>query len=135
MRDVRDTNLCRIHVTIEPRTGRALVFAAIDNLWKGAAGQAVQNLNLMLGLDELEGADLREQPPAPSAFFRSRWVESPGRDRRARPRRAAGRLSRRRGRVRDQALRRAGTSGCCCATDDEATSAARFTRNAVVARP
>jgi N-acetyl-gamma-glutamyl-phosphate reductase len=31
------------------------VFAAIDNLWKGASGQAVQNLNLMLGLDELEG--------------------------------------------------------------------------------
>jgi N-acetyl-gamma-glutamyl-phosphate reductase len=55
VREVRDTNLCRIHVTIEPRTGRVLVFAAIDNLWKGASGQAVQNLNLMLGLDELEG--------------------------------------------------------------------------------
>ena len=35
--------------------GRAVVFAAIDNLWKGAAGQAIQNLNLMLGLDEGEG--------------------------------------------------------------------------------
>jgi N-acetyl-gamma-glutamyl-phosphate reductase len=55
VRDVRDTNTCRIHATIEPRTGRALVFSAIDNLWKGAAGQAVQNLNLMLGLDEDEG--------------------------------------------------------------------------------
>jgi N-acetyl-gamma-glutamyl-phosphate reductase len=55
VRDVRDTNRCRIHAAIEPRTGRALVFAAIDNLWKGAAGQAVQNLNLMLGLDEAEG--------------------------------------------------------------------------------
>ena len=32
-----------------------MVFAAIDNLWKGAAGQAIQNLNLMLGLDETEG--------------------------------------------------------------------------------
>ena len=32
-----------------------MVFAAIDNLWKGAASQAVQNLNLMLGLDEGEG--------------------------------------------------------------------------------
>jgi N-acetyl-gamma-glutamyl-phosphate reductase len=31
------------------------VFAAIDNLWKGAAGQAVQNLNVMLGYDEAEG--------------------------------------------------------------------------------
>jgi N-acetyl-gamma-glutamyl-phosphate reductase len=55
VRDVRDTNVCRIHTSIERRTGRALVFAAIDNLWKGAASQAVQNLNLMLGLDEAEG--------------------------------------------------------------------------------
>ena len=35
--------------------GRVLVFAAIDNLWKGAAGQAVQNLNAMLGIDERTG--------------------------------------------------------------------------------
>ena len=55
VRDVRDTNRCRVHATVEPATGRLLVFAAIDNLWKGAAGQAVQNLNLMLGLDETEG--------------------------------------------------------------------------------
>jgi N-acetyl-gamma-glutamyl-phosphate reductase len=55
VRDVRDTNLCRIHATVEPATGRVLVFSAIDNLWKGAAGQAVQDLNLMLGLDESEG--------------------------------------------------------------------------------
>ncbi|TMM10326.1 MAG: N-acetyl-gamma-glutamyl-phosphate reductase [Actinobacteria bacterium] len=55
VRDVRDTNICRIHATVEPATGRVLVFAAIDNLWKGAAGQAVQDLNLMLGLDETEG--------------------------------------------------------------------------------
>jgi N-acetyl-gamma-glutamyl-phosphate reductase len=54
VRDVRDTNICRIHVTTAP-DGRVLAFAAIDNLWKGAAGQAVQNLNLMLGLDEAEG--------------------------------------------------------------------------------
>lgn len=55
VRDVRETNLCRIHATVEPATGRVLVFAAIDNLWKGAAGQAVQCLNLMLGLPETEG--------------------------------------------------------------------------------
>jgi N-acetyl-gamma-glutamyl-phosphate reductase len=55
VREVRDTNVCRIHVNLDRRTGRALVFAAIDNLWKGAAGQAVQNLNLMLGMDEQEG--------------------------------------------------------------------------------
>jgi N-acetyl-gamma-glutamyl-phosphate reductase len=55
VRDVRESNRCRIHATVEPATGRVLAFAAIDNLWKGAAGQAVQDLNLMLGLDETEG--------------------------------------------------------------------------------
>jgi N-acetyl-gamma-glutamyl-phosphate reductase len=55
VRDVRETNRCRIHATVEPATGRVLAFAAIDNLWKGAAGQALQNLNLMLGLPETEG--------------------------------------------------------------------------------
>jgi N-acetyl-gamma-glutamyl-phosphate reductase len=55
VRDVRDTNICRIHATVEPATGRLLVFSAIDNLWKGASGQAVQDLNLMLGYDETEG--------------------------------------------------------------------------------
>ncbi len=51
LRDVRDTNECHVFVTVEER-GRVLIFAAIDNLWKGASSQAVQNLNLMLGLDE-----------------------------------------------------------------------------------
>lgn len=53
--DVRETNLCRIHPRLEWGGERAIVFAAIDNLWKGAAGQAVQNLNLMLGLSEADG--------------------------------------------------------------------------------
>jgi N-acetyl-gamma-glutamyl-phosphate reductase len=53
--DVRDTNFCRISVHHDPRTNRVMVFSAIDNLWKGAASQAVQNLNLMFGLDEREG--------------------------------------------------------------------------------
>jgi N-acetyl-gamma-glutamyl-phosphate reductase len=53
--DVRETNYCRMSVHHDPRTGRVLVFAAIDNLWKGAASQAVQNLNLMFGRDEAEG--------------------------------------------------------------------------------
>jgi N-acetyl-gamma-glutamyl-phosphate reductase len=57
VRDVRETNVCRISVHHDVRTGRAVVFAAIDNLWKGAASQAVQNLNLMFGLDEGEGID------------------------------------------------------------------------------
>jgi N-acetyl-gamma-glutamyl-phosphate reductase len=51
---VRDTNLCRVHV-LAAEGGRVMVFSAIDNLWKGAASQAVQNLNLMLGLPEGEG--------------------------------------------------------------------------------
>jgi N-acetyl-gamma-glutamyl-phosphate reductase len=55
VRDVRDTNLCRIHLSLDERAGRVVAFAAIDNLWKGASGQAVQNLNLMLGLPETEG--------------------------------------------------------------------------------
>ena len=53
--DVRETNFCRLSVHCDPRTGRILAFAAIDNLWKGAASQAVQNLNLMFGRDEREG--------------------------------------------------------------------------------
>jgi N-acetyl-gamma-glutamyl-phosphate reductase len=52
VREVRETNFCRISVHRDPRTGRTLVFSAIDNLWKGAASQAVQNLNLMFGLPE-----------------------------------------------------------------------------------
>ncbi len=55
MLDVRETNYCRLSVHSDPRTGRILAFAAIDNLWKGAASQAVQNLNLMFGRDEREG--------------------------------------------------------------------------------
>jgi N-acetyl-gamma-glutamyl-phosphate reductase len=55
VRAVRETNICRISVHSDSRTGKVLVFGAIDNLWKGAASQAVQNLNLMFGLDEGEG--------------------------------------------------------------------------------
>jgi N-acetyl-gamma-glutamyl-phosphate reductase len=57
VRDVRDTNLCRVFVHADARTGKALVFAAIDNLWKGAASQAVQNLNLMFARPETEGLE------------------------------------------------------------------------------
>jgi N-acetyl-gamma-glutamyl-phosphate reductase len=55
VRDVRETNFCRVSVHEDERTGRVIVFAAIDNLWKGAASQAVQNLNLMFGRPEGEG--------------------------------------------------------------------------------
>ncbi len=55
VRDVRESNICRISVHRDERTGRLIVFSAIDNLWKGTASQAVQNLNLMFGLAEQEG--------------------------------------------------------------------------------
>jgi N-acetyl-gamma-glutamyl-phosphate reductase len=55
VRDVRETNICRISVHRDRRTGRVIVFGALDNLWKGSASQAVQNLNLMFGLLEQEG--------------------------------------------------------------------------------
>ena len=52
---MRDTNFCRIHARLDERTGKVFVFAAIDNLWKGAASQAVQNLNLMFDVEETVG--------------------------------------------------------------------------------
>jgi N-acetyl-gamma-glutamyl-phosphate reductase len=55
LHSVRYTNFCDIGMTFDAPTGRAVVVASIDNLGKGAAGQAVQNMNLMLGLPETEG--------------------------------------------------------------------------------
>jgi N-acetyl-gamma-glutamyl-phosphate reductase len=55
VRAVRETNICRISLHRDERTGRAIAFGAIDNLWKGTASQAVQNLNLMFGLPEGRG--------------------------------------------------------------------------------
>lgn len=55
VQEVRDTNYCRISYVQDRRTGRLIVFSALDNLWKGAASQAVQNLNLMFGRPEGEG--------------------------------------------------------------------------------
>ena len=49
------TNYCDIGVTVDAATGRAVIVSAIDNLVKGAAGQAVQNMNLLLGYPEAEG--------------------------------------------------------------------------------
>jgi len=51
---LRDTNECHVYVTVEEHGG-VMAFSAIDNIWKGASSQGVQNLNLMLGLDETEG--------------------------------------------------------------------------------
>ncbi len=55
LRGVARTNFCDLGVTLDAKTGRAVVVSAIDNLVKGAAGQAIQNMNLMLGFPETTG--------------------------------------------------------------------------------
>ena len=52
---VRGSNQCHIGVAVDPRSGWMTVLSTIDNLVKGAAGQAVQNMNVMFGLDERTG--------------------------------------------------------------------------------
>lgn len=52
---LRGGNFCDIGFKVDPRTGRIIVLSAIDNLVKGAAGQAVQNMNLICGFEEIEG--------------------------------------------------------------------------------
>jgi N-acetyl-gamma-glutamyl-phosphate reductase len=52
---VRGSNYCDISFRIDPRTNRLILISAIDNIVKGAAGQAVQNMNLMCGFPEQEG--------------------------------------------------------------------------------
>lgn len=55
IRGVDRTNFCDIGLKFDPASGRAVVISAIDNLVKGAAGQAIQNMNLALGWEETEG--------------------------------------------------------------------------------
>lgn len=55
---VEGSNYVDINFKIDPRTNRIIMMGAIDNLVKGAAGQAVQNMNLMFGLPESEGLEL-----------------------------------------------------------------------------
>ena len=55
---VEGSNYVDVNVKVDPRTNRVGMMGALDNLVKGAAGQAVQNMNLMFGLDESEGLDL-----------------------------------------------------------------------------
>jgi N-acetyl-gamma-glutamyl-phosphate reductase len=54
IRSVRCTNYCDIGVMLDEQTGRLVMLSTIDNMVKGAAGQAVQNMNIMLGLNEEE---------------------------------------------------------------------------------
>jgi N-acetyl-gamma-glutamyl-phosphate reductase len=60
---VYGSNLCRVWCRVSPRSGRILVIGVIDNLVKGAAGQAVQALNVLFGLPETAG--LEQYPLAP----------------------------------------------------------------------
>lgn len=54
---VKSSNFCDIGFTVDERTGTVIVVSALDNLVKGAAGQAVQNMNIMFGLDEKMGLE------------------------------------------------------------------------------
>ena len=54
-RHIRGSNFCHIGVVADRIDGRAIVVAALNNLTKGSSGQALQNANLMLGIDEVEG--------------------------------------------------------------------------------
>jgi N-acetyl-gamma-glutamyl-phosphate reductase len=53
VKNVRGTNLCELGLTVNKRTKTLIIVAAIDNLTKGASGQAVHNMNIMMGLDEM----------------------------------------------------------------------------------
>lgn len=57
-RDVRGSNFCDLALRVDPESRRVIVLSTIDNLTKGAAGQAVQNFNLMLGFPETMGLDV-----------------------------------------------------------------------------
>jgi N-acetyl-gamma-glutamyl-phosphate reductase len=57
-RHIRGSNYCHIGVAADRIEGRAVVVAALDNLTKGSSGQAIQNANLMLGLDERMGLEM-----------------------------------------------------------------------------
>ena len=54
---VRGTNFCNITVSVDSRTRRLRIVSVIDNLMKGQAGSALQNMNLMFGLPETTGLD------------------------------------------------------------------------------
>ncbi len=56
-KNVAGSNFVDIGAVVDERLGRAVIVSAVDNIVKGAAGQAVQNMNLMFGLDEKTGLD------------------------------------------------------------------------------
>jgi N-acetyl-gamma-glutamyl-phosphate reductase len=60
---LQGSNVCELGVAVDGRTGTAIVIGGVDNLVKGAAGQAIQNLNLMLGLPETTGLEAQAVYP------------------------------------------------------------------------
>lgn len=62
-KNVFGTNYCHVGIVADERTGRIIVTSAIDNMGKGAAGQAIQNMNLMCGFDEDTGLTARAVYP------------------------------------------------------------------------
>lgn len=58
LKEVRGTNLCKIYTHFDERTGNVIIVSVIDNLVKGAAGQAIHNANLMFDLEETVGLKL-----------------------------------------------------------------------------
>jgi N-acetyl-gamma-glutamyl-phosphate reductase len=57
IKNVRGTNICEIGLKLNERTNTLIMITAIDNLVKGASGQAVQNMNIMIGINEKTGLD------------------------------------------------------------------------------
>ena len=62
IRNVTHSNYCDISIHLDQRTNRLVIISAIDNMIKGAAGQAIQNMNIRMGFKEEEGLTL--VPPA-----------------------------------------------------------------------
>lgn len=63
VKNVRGSNFCDIHVTYDERTNKIITVSTIDNLVKGAAGQAVQNMNIMFGHIERTGLEITPLSP------------------------------------------------------------------------
>ena len=70
---VEGSNYVDIGFKIDPRTNRIIMMGAIDNLVKGAAGQAVQNMNLLFGLPEVPRSEERRVGKECVSTCRSRW--------------------------------------------------------------
>ena len=57
IKNIKNSNICEIGIRYDREYGNIVVVSAIDNLIKGAGGQAVQSMNIMFGLDEFEGLE------------------------------------------------------------------------------